>query len=98
MNPTLLVPAWSRRCLLALAVWTFAGLALSTGPRTSDECRFTFLAVGHGCCVVVETPDGRVLLYDAGTTLGPDAVRRVIAPYLWHRGIDRIAEFLRKLG
>ncbi|MBA4191196.1 MAG: hypothetical protein C0467_24715 [Planctomycetaceae bacterium] len=44
------------------------------------------------CCVVIETPDGRVLLYDAGTTTGPDAVRRVIAPYLWNRGITRIDE------
>ena len=61
-------------------------------PRTSDELRVTFLAVGHGGCVVIETPDGRVLLYDAGTTTGPDAVRRAIAPYLWCRGISRIDE------
>jgi competence protein ComEC len=42
--------------------------------------------------VVVEPPDGRVLVYDAGTTTGPDAVRRVIAPFLWHRGVARIDE------
>ncbi len=88
-----LLPApWSRRCLLLLVVWVFVGLAISGQPRTSDECRFTFLSIGHGCCVVIETPDGRVLLYDAGTTSGPDAVRRVIAPYLWSRGITRIDE------
>jgi competence protein ComEC len=76
----------------AILVWTTFGLLLSFQPRTSDEARVTFLAVGHGTCVVVETPDGRVLLYDAGTTVGPDAVRRVIAPYLWSRGIGRIDE------
>ncbi|MFO0825083.1 MAG: MBL fold metallo-hydrolase [Gemmataceae bacterium] len=42
--------------------------------------------------MVIETPDDRVLLYDAGTTTGPDAVRRVIAPYLWSRGISSIDE------
>jgi competence protein ComEC len=73
-------------------VWTAFGLLLSFQPRTSDEARVTFLAIGHGTCVVIETPDGRVLLYDNGTTAGPDAVRRVVAPYLWSRGISRIDE------
>jgi competence protein ComEC len=88
----LLTRPWPRRCLVMLLVWVFVGLAFSSRPRTSDETRFTFLAVGHGGCVVIETSDGRVLLYDAGTTTGPDAVRRVIAPYLWSRGISRIDE------
>jgi competence protein ComEC len=88
----LLPRPWPRRCLLLLLVWVFLGLAVSSRPRTSDETRTTFLAVGHGGCVVIETPDGRAILYDAGTTTGPDAVRRVIAPYLWHRGFSRIDE------
>jgi competence protein ComEC len=87
-----LFPSWSRRCLVLLVVWVFVGLALSSRPRTSDEARITFLAVGHGGCVVIESPDGRVFLYDAGTTTGPDAVRRAIAPFLWYRGISRIDE------
>jgi competence protein ComEC len=88
----LLPVPWSRRCLIALLVWTFVGLAASYRARTSDELRVTFLAVGHGGCVVIETPDGRVLLYDAGTTSGPEAVRRTIAPHLWSRGVTRIDE------
>lgn len=82
----------ARKCLAAIAVWTLLGLVPGFQPRTSDETRITFLAVGHGGCVVIEAPDGRVLLYDAGTTAGPDAVRRVVAPYLWSRGIGRIDE------
>lgn len=82
----------ARRCAFAAAVLTVFGVLLGLQPRASDETRVTFLAVGHGGCVVIETPDGRVLLYDAGTTAGPDAVRRVIAPYLWSRGIGRIDE------
>jgi competence protein ComEC len=83
---------WRARSLAALAAWTFLGLVLSFHRPPTDEVRFTFLAVGHGGCVVIEMPDGRVLLYDAGTTIGPDAVRRTIAPYLWHRGVTRIDE------
>jgi competence protein ComEC len=52
----------------------------------------TFVAVDHGGCTVIETPDGRVLLYDAGTISGPDVTRRQIAPFLWSRGIRRIDE------
>jgi competence protein ComEC len=88
----LLPPQWPKRFFVGLAVWVLVGLLVSYRPRTSDELRVTFLAVGHGGCVVIETPDGRVILYDAGTTTGPDAVRRVIAPFLWHRGVSRIDE------
>ncbi len=83
---------WAKRCLAAIGVWVLFGLVVGLQPRTSDEARVTFLAVGHGGCVVIETPDGRVLLYDTGTTAGPDAMRRVVAPFLWGRGIGRIDE------
>lgn len=80
------------RCLAALCVWTMLGLASATVPPTSDELRVTFLAVGHGGCAVLETPDGRVILYDIGSMSGPDITARIVAPYLWHRGIRRIDE------
>jgi competence protein ComEC len=88
----LLDGARAKRALATALVWLFVGVAVGLQPRTSDEARVTVLAVGHGACVVIETPDGRVLLYDAGTTAGPDAIRRVVAPYLWSRGISRIDE------
>jgi competence protein ComEC len=75
-----------------LGAWTIIGLALPPARPPADELRVTFLHVGHGGCVVIEPPDGRVILYDAGTTLGPDAVRRTVAPYLWHRGARRVDE------
>ncbi|HEX4613536.1 MAG TPA: ComEC/Rec2 family competence protein, partial [Urbifossiella sp.] len=77
---------------VAVGAWAALGLALPPHRPPADELRVTFLHVGHGACVVVEPPDGRVILYDAGTTLGPDAVRRTVAPYLWHRGVGRIDE------
>ena len=83
---------WRRRSAVGLLVWTLGGLLIGAYRPAADEMRVTFLAVGHGGCVVIETPDGRVLLYDTGTTAGPDVVRRTIAPFLWHRGVTRVDE------
>lgn len=83
---------WRLRLVGGLVIWVVFGVLVSFHRPTRDETRVTFLAVGHGGCVVIETPDGRVLLYDTGTASGPDAVRRVIAPFLWGRGISRIDE------
>lgn len=84
--------AWRPRILGGLAMWILVALLIPPDRPPADELRITFLAVGKGGCAVLETPDGRCLVYDAGTTLGPAAVRRVIAPYLWARGIGRIDE------
>ncbi|HEY7422657.1 MAG TPA: ComEC/Rec2 family competence protein [Gemmataceae bacterium] len=74
--------------------WLCAGLAIGAARLPNDELRCTFLAVGHGGCTVLETSDGRALLYDAGSLAGPDVTRRQIAPFLWHRGIRRIDEVI----
>lgn len=77
---------------LAGLTWLCVGLVGGAAPRSSDELRCTFLAVGHGGCCVIETPDGRTLLYDAGAMAGPEVTQRHIAPFLWHRRIKRIDE------
>ena len=77
---------------LALMAWVTLALLLPGGQSPRGELHVTFLAVGKGGCVVIETPDGRCLVYDAGTTAGPRMIRRVVAPFLWSRGIDRIDE------
>jgi competence protein ComEC len=74
--------------------WMSVGLVAGAARMPSDELRCTFLAVGHGGCTVLETPDGRTLLYDAGSLAGPDVTRRQIAPFLWQRGIRRIDEVI----
>jgi competence protein ComEC len=80
--------------LVAGAGWLCVGLLIATLRLPSDELRCTFLAVGHGGCTVLELPDGRTLLYDAGAIAGPDVTRRQIAPFLWSRGVRRIDEVL----
>ena len=72
--------------------WLGVGLLTAAVRLPADELRMTFLAVGHGGCTVLETPDGRTLLYDAGALAGPDVARRQIAPFLWQRGVRRIDE------
>src|SRR5262249_5874400 len=81
-----------RWALVAGLAGLWSGLVGGPTPRAGENLRCTFLAVGHGGCTVLETPDGRTLLYDAGALGGPDVTRRHIAPYLWSRGIRRIDE------
>lgn len=92
------VMLWGRAVLslrwqVALAcLWILAGLAppLARPWTRGDELRCAFLAMGHGTCVVLETPDGQTLLYDAGSLGPPEFATQSVADYLWHRGMTRI--------
>ncbi len=57
---------------------------------TCQPLRLSFVAVGHGTSVLVELPDGRVLLYDAGRMGRPHAAALPIASVLWSRRIRHI--------
>jgi competence protein ComEC len=81
-----------RRMLAGGLAWLCLGLVLPMLSIPPAGLRVTFLAVGHGGCAVLETPDGRVLLYDTGSLTGPEVAQRQIAPFLWSRGIGRIDE------
>lgn len=74
--------------------WLCLALTLGAAPRLADELRCTFLAVGHGGAVVLELPDGRTVLYDAGSLRGPDVASRTIAPFLWSRRIERLDDVI----
>lgn len=83
-------PIWRWRATLLVA---WVGIAFGVAgyralPRESLTC--TFLSVGHGCAVVVELPDGRTLLYDAGHFGSPENGAESIARFLWSRGITRL--------
>jgi len=54
-----------------------------------DKFKVTFLDVGQGDAALVELPDQKVMLIDAGPEKS-ESGRRVIAPYLWANGIRRI--------
>jgi competence protein ComEC len=74
--------------------WLCLTLLLGASPRLADELRCTFLAVGHGGAVVLELPDGRTVLYDAGSLRGPDVGARTIAPFLWSRRVERLDDVI----
>jgi competence protein ComEC len=81
---------WRRRAAL-LSAWVIVGLLPVL--RTADETPVLnchFLSVGHGCAVLVELPDGRRLLYDAGQLGLPSAAARTIAETLWFHGVTHL--------
>ena len=88
-------PRWHSLAGL-MAMWFGGALVLSGTadqllPRLGERplaCHF--VAVGHGVCVLVELPDGRNLLYDAGRLGSPLAGVRPISSVLWSRGITRL--------
>jgi competence protein ComEC len=83
---------WARRAALLVAA---AGLAAALGPFLAPDdgrLRVTFLDVGQGDAILVEVPDGPRLLVDGGPGAGArfDVGERVVAPFLWNRGIGRL--------
>ena len=73
---------------LAVGIWSWPMVAPSSGTL-----RVTILDVGQADAIVIEAPDGRAMVVDAGTG-GPwrlDVGERVVAPFLWNRGVRRLA-------
>jgi competence protein ComEC len=50
----------------------------------------TMAAVGHGCGIIVRSPCGRCLVYDAGRLGAGSSARRTIEAVLWSERITRI--------
>lgn len=81
--------------VIAIA-WIAAGLWLSpTGqrhmPRNDDvplECIVT--SVGHGESILLDLPDGRTILYDAGCMMSPRSAAKKISATLWSKGINQL--------
>jgi competence protein ComEC len=101
----LALAAWRLRAdrpgLARAAGWAAAGLLAAAAVvaawplvRPPDgRLRLTVLDVGQGEAIVLEAPDGHVALFDAGPG-GPmrlDTGERVVAPFLWNRGVLRLA-------
>jgi len=79
---------WRGWC--AVCVWLAVGLSLGLMPKQRPGLRCTFLSVGHGLCVLVELPDGRVLLYDAGSLSDGERATRRVQQAMWSRGHNRL--------
>lgn len=85
--------SWRYRCVFA-AGGLFLALHLlffgNPSHRPAGTMRLSVLSVGHGCAALLELPDGRSVLYDVGSRARVDVTARVVAPFLWHRGLSRL--------
>jgi len=80
-----------RRRLAIAALAATAVFLWTTGHRAPAQTRATFLAVGSGNTNLVELPNGRNFLYDAGSALSyMRAGEGTTAPALWSRRIGRV--------
>jgi competence protein ComEC len=95
----LLIVAWERLTRISTWVsvataWMVVGWIAVAAPRLGDiqhaEMKAVVAAMGHGCGIVVRSPTGRCLVYDAGRLGAPSAARRAMAAVLWHEGVKRI--------
>jgi len=78
---------WSPRAALA---WIVLGLAVSLRGSSSGGLTCTVLSVGHGLSVLIECPNGRTLLYDAGGMTGGNRVARTVENFVWTTGHARL--------
>jgi len=80
-----------------LALWLtipMLGQTLGGVFPSDQEMRCTFLSVGHGTCVVMEMPDDRVVIYDAGRMGVPAVGASIVSDFLWSRNISHIDAFV----
>ncbi len=71
-----------------------ASLTLLISSLKPQPLRVTFLAVGHGNAVVLQSPEGKVFIVDGGKeTRGPDRYLPLVA-YLRHQGIRKVVGIL----
>ena len=73
-----------------LVVWAIVGLSWGLIPPRQTGLRCTFLSVGHGCAIMLDLPDGKTLLYDAGAFGAPRRAQDAVQNALWNTGKSRI--------
>jgi len=88
---------WRRWTLASAASWVIVGVAVSYAFAADQSVadgdtgfRCTFIAVGHGSSVLIESADGKTMLYDCGCLTSPDMASQSISAVLWSKGITHI--------
>ena len=79
--------------LVGLAATLAVGLTIALQPTARTHLQLVVLDAGHGGAILLECPNGRTLLFDAGTLGDPDRLADTIRKALWHhrrRQIDAV--------
>ena len=76
-----------RRCFrIGLLVFVIIVFRTICQVPEHDGLTCSVLSVGHGNAVVVQTPDNRVLLFDAGAMHRGERTADTVCRFLWNRG------------
>ncbi len=78
----------AKRSILQWMMLAVAVVVLAARP--SPESKVTFLDVGQGDCVCVQTSSGEVYLFDCGSSSRKEVGRHVLLPFLKYNGIKEI--------
>jgi len=73
-----------------ILLWLGIGTGLGFREHRPGHLECTFLAVGHGVAILLEFPDGRVILYDSGSMTSSRHAARVVSNALWSKGHSKI--------
>jgi DNA internalization-related competence protein ComEC/Rec2 len=80
-----------RRVCTVLAILIVASLGVDKYKRSRpDHLSVTCLAVGHGQAIVTSLPQGKNLLFDAGSISSRDCGGRIVVPFLLENGISTL--------
>jgi competence protein ComEC len=60
------------------------------GTSRKGELRCSFISVSHGLSILLQLPDGEVILYDAGQFAPGAYPARTISEFLWNSGVHRL--------
>jgi competence protein ComEC len=82
--------AWTAAAGAATVSLCLASLSVDAGASPPSTARLTLLDVGHGQAALLETPDGRRALLDAGSRDRPDPADRIVLPALQALRVPRL--------
>lgn len=84
-------PVWLQKMRLALApCWVMGGLLLPIVTPVKPALKCTFIAVDHGAAILIESPEGHTVLYDAGSMTPVNQTYDKIRKTLLEHGIRRV--------